>query len=106
MYLKMFNSVRWVRVCSIIGIVVNTSFYFSFIVVFFFFETPHSGYTWLDMGASNNVTIMVSLTLPISAVGVGIDLYILALPLIAVSGIRMEKRKKIGVILLFSTGAL
>ncbi len=106
MYLDVFATVPWMRVCSLIGLFLNTSVYFSFSVVIFYFETPGPGHTWLDMATGNNITTMLSLIVPMAVFGLVTDLCILALPLIAVSGMQMDKGKKTEVILLFSTGSL
>ena len=48
----------------------------------------------------------LALAVPLAAVGVVIDFYILILPIAAVSRLQMAKKRKVGLCLVFGTGSM
>ena len=97
---------RWLRICAYIGLVVTTAFYFGMTVAQFTFGTPRPGETWYSHQQTQNETNSLKMSVPQSAVGLAIDLYILILPMMAVSKLQLPLRRKIGVALIFMTGLL
>lgn len=49
---------------------------------------------------------IVQFSVPRFAVGLVMDIYILILPIVAVSTLQMPPRRKVGIILIFTTGLL
>ncbi len=66
--------------------------------------TPKKGKTFASMAASPAEYEVLVLSVPIAAVGLGIDVYLLVLPITAVLQLQLPTRRKIGVILIFLTG--
>ena len=106
MYLHIFGPLRWLRLCAYIGIAFTSAFYIAVTVAMFIFATPRSGETWPEHLLSKEVGKTILLPVPISSFGVVTDLAILALPIIAVMQLQLPTRRKIGVSLIFMTGAL
>ena len=106
LYLQVFKPMRWLRISAYIGTLVTTAFYLGMTVAQFVFATPRRGETWTSHQTTRNEHWALAMSVPQSAVGLAIDLYILVLPVIAVSQLQLPTRRKIGVILLFMTGIL
>lgn len=105
-YLQVFKPMRWLRISAYVGILVTTTFYLGMTGVQFAFATPRRGEGWFAHELTSNEHWVVVLSVPQSAVGLVIDLYILVLPLIAVSQLQLATRRRFGVILVFMTGIL
>lgn len=106
LYLQLFGPMRWLRICAYIGAVFTVIFYFGMAVAQLIFSTPRHGETWLSHQDTHNENLAIAMSVPQSAVGLAIDLYILILPIIAVSQLQLPIRKKVGVMLIFMTGLL
>lgn len=66
--------------------------------------TPRKGETFASVAASPREFKVLVLSVPIAAVGLGIDLYLLVLPITAVMGLQLPTRRKIEIVLIFLTG--
>lgn len=97
---------RWLRISTYIGALVTTCFYLGMSVAQIVFVTPSRGETLFSHLTTGSQNSSLALTIPSSAVGLAIDLYILVLPVVAVSQLQLPTRRKIGVILVFMTGIL
>lgn len=106
LYLQLFGPMRWLRICAYIGAVFTVIFYFGMAVTQLIFSTPRHGETLLSHQNTHNEYLAIAMSVPQSAVGLAIDLYILILPIIAVSQLQLPIRKKVGVMLIFMTGLL
>ena len=106
LYLELFRPIKWLRYCAYIGATLSSSFYIAVTVAQFVFTTPKSGETWVDHILSGESSKGTSLTVLISAVGLVIDVYIFVVPLAAVSQLQLSPMRKLGVGLIFATGAL
>ena len=106
LYLQIFQPMRWLRICVYIGAIFTTVFYTTMMVVQFAFATPRPGETWLYHQVTENEVHSLEMSVPQSAVGLAIDIYILVLPIIAVAQLQLPTRRKIGVSLIFMTGLL
>ena len=106
MYLYIFGPLRWMRSCAITGIVITTAFYISITIAMLVFVTPHPGETWFEHFFSPEDLRSNSPPIIISSFGLVTDLFILILPIIAVSQLQLPTRRKIGVTLIFTTGLL
>ena len=105
MYRQVFGPMRWMRISATFGIVLTTIFYISMFVCGLVFSTPHKGESWThhEIGAER---LNAKLSVPQSCVNLVLDLYILILPVAAVTKLQMTPRRKIGIILIFMTGLL
>lgn len=105
LYLQIFQPLRWMRICAYVGAVLTSSFYLAMTVAQFVSSTPRRGETWLSHLAHEN-SVSRDTAVPQSVVGLAIDIYILILPIIAVSRLQLPTRQKLGVMLIFMTGLL
>lgn len=106
LYLELFKQFNWLRVIIWMGLLLNSATYILFTILVFYFSTPSKGETWFDHLTSRKLQTTVDMSVPQSAIGLGIDLYILIIPIIAVSKLTMSLKRKIGVILIFLSGAM
>lgn len=97
---------RWLRVCAYIGILLTLMFYLGATIANFVAATPRRGDTWFSHHLAPVEDWMIKLSVPISAVDLGIDIYILILPIVAVNELQLAQKRKIGVILIFMMGIL
>lgn len=81
----------------------TVTFYASATVVQFYFSTPRPGESFFTHQHGKEA---LKLSVPLSAVGIVIDIYILVLPIAAVWRLQMAKKRKIGVCLVFGTGSM
>lgn len=104
MYLQLFRPMVWLRVCVYVGALVTTLFYVAATIVQLYFSTPRLGQTFLAFSQSPTELRSLVLSVPISAIGLAIDIYLLILPITAVMQLQLPTRRKIGVIMIFLTG--
>ncbi|MCJ1401458.1 hypothetical protein MMC11_004671 [Xylographa trunciseda] len=104
MYLSIFGPMQWMRIASWLGLLANTGFYLAVLIANMIFSTPRPGQSWQQAAFNEQGTL--GLSIPQAVGGLIIDLYILALPIIAVSKLQLPTRRKVGVILIFMSGAL
>lgn len=94
---------RWMRITALLGAIFTMLFYIVMTVCYFVFATPRRGETWLSFSREK---FLVHFSVPQSAVGLVIDVYILILPIVAVSKLQMATGRKVGMTLIFTTGLL
>ena len=104
MYLTIFGPLRWMRISARLGLLVNTGFYLAVFVANMIFSTPRPGQSWQEAVVGEQGTL--ALSIPQAVGGLIIDMFILALPITAVSKLQLPPRRKLGVILIFMSGAL
>ena len=92
------------RISAWLGLLVNTGFYLAVLVANMIFSTPRPGQSWQQAAVSEQGTL--ALSIPQAVGGLIIDLFILILPIVAVSKLQLPPRRKLGVILIFMSGAL
>ena len=97
---------RWMRICANLGALFTTLFYVSLTVCALYFATPRSTESWAQHSGSPHAQLNAQLGVPQSCVNLAIDIYILILPVVAVSKLQMALRHKFGIILMFMTGIL
>lgn len=97
---------RWLRISTYIGTLVTTAFYLGMTIAQFVFVTPRRGETFFSHQETRYQHLALVVGVPSAAVGLCIDLYILVLPIIAVSQLQLTTQRKIGVILVFLTGIM
>ncbi|SLM35587.1 40s ribosomal protein s12 [Lasallia pustulata] len=103
-YLQIFQPFKWLRTCVYLGATVTTLFYVVTELFWIVAMTPIKAQTFLSVGASPAQLRALVLSVPTAAVGLGIDVYLLVLPVTAVMQLQLPTRHKIGVILIFLTG--
>ena len=108
MYLHIFGPMRWLRLCGYAGATLTAVFYGAMTITTLIFTTPRhdDDNSWLSHYVSKAGKHATVISVPQSVVGLAIDLVILILPIIAVLQLQLPKRRKIGVILIFTTGSL
>ncbi|ATZ54650.1 hypothetical protein BCIN_11g00050 [Botrytis cinerea B05.10] len=105
-YIEIFTSMRWVRVCCYVGAAITSIWYFPVVIATLVWTTPPRGKNFVYSLISDGIFTTQKLTIPIAAVGLAIDVFLFAIPLLAVSKLHMATKKKLGVALIFATGAL
>lgn len=87
-----------------IGATLTCAFYGAATIAQIVFEAPSPGETWLEVALSKRSTKPNILSIPLAAVGLGIDIVLLILPLVAVASLHLQIRRKIGVMFIFMFG--
>ncbi|KAF7911959.1 uncharacterized protein EAE98_011716 [Botrytis deweyae] len=105
-YIEIFTSMRWVRICCYIGAAITSLWYFPVAIATLVWTTPPHGENFVYSLISDGIFTTQKLTIPIAAVGLAIDVFLFVIPLLAVSKLHMATKKKLGVGLIFATGAL
>lgn len=103
-YFQVFRPLRWLRVSVYIGATLTCAFYGAATITQIVFEAPSPGETWLEVALSKRSTKPNILSIPLAAVGLGIDIVLLILPLVAVASLHLQTRRKIGVMFIFMFG--
>ena len=70
------------------------------------YMTPRRGQFWTSEHMLKMKWVGSTFAVPQSAVGLGIDLYIMILPIIAVSRLQMKAKRKIGISIVFMIAIL
>lgn len=102
LYLQLFYQLKWMRICSIIGLAVTGALYTAFTIVMFYYSTPRPGELFMPRDTVKTTAII----LPISIVGFIIDVIILVLPIAAVARLQATPKKKFAAMLVFLTGLM
>ena len=105
-YYQLFKSLRWIRLSVYIGATLSSAFYGASTIANFVFTTPRHGETWVEHFVSPEQQKGTVLSVPLSAVGLAIDVVLLALPIKAVIGLQLSPKKKTGVLCIFMFGLL
>jgi hypothetical protein len=107
LYLRIFRPSTTANVMIWLGIASVTLFYLACAVVYIILFVPRPGgnTAWGKMSHRTSM-IILDLAAAQGVVGCVQDLYILIIPIHLVSGLRLARRRKIGVIALFLTGLL
>ncbi len=94
------------RIAATVGGVITAAFYAAMTACIFAFVTPGRHETWEAHQFSRDETLDARFGPARSAVGLGIDLYVLILPIITVSKLQMPFHRKIGVTVIFMSAIL
>ncbi|KAI9693020.1 MAG: hypothetical protein M1822_005015 [Bathelium mastoideum] len=106
LYIQLFWPFCWLRICVYIGASLTAAFYGAVTIVQFYYTTLKDGYTPFTYLLTPWEAKSEILYVPISAVGLGIDMFLLILPIRSVPELNLQDKKKIGLILMFLTGIL
>lgn len=105
LYLQLFSTIRWLKICSYIGLVVTNITYLTTMTVFIvIWGPPKGGESWFSWRSFPSTSELLRLSGSQASLGLIIDVYILAIPIIGVQKLRINRRKKIGIILTFLSG--
>lgn len=104
-YIQLFKPFRWLLISCYIGIAFTICAYLSFFIAQVALCTPHPGESWLQMYADpREFANLDYLAIPVAATSFAIDIYVLVLPIVGVSKLKMSRRRRVGVLLIFMTG--
>ena len=106
-YLEIFGRLRWMRIVAWTGMLIYGLFYFSSLVAMASLCAPRTGTGQLDyFWAFISPTCLKQdpLSTTIACVNIISDLYLFILPLPAVWGLQLARKKKVGISLIISTG--
>lgn len=106
MYRQVFGPMRWMRICAALGAIFTTLFYTIVFVYIIIFTTSHKKETRLYHESTPLQRLNGKFSIPQSGVNLALNLYILVLPIVAVTKLQMAPRRKVGIILIFMTGLL
>lgn len=106
LYLWIFRQNAWTKMGVYIGAFITTIFYLGVGIARLVLVTPSHGTPWMESVLRKQQDRSADLSVPQAAVGLGIDLYILILPIGRVSQLHISTRRKIQVCLVFTTGIL
>ncbi|KAM3150403.1 hypothetical protein ABEW05_009295 [Botrytis cinerea] len=102
MYLEVFNPLKLIRTMCYIGITMVTLFYTVITILDAIWGFPLSRYY-----VASNTQKVQTLNLPKGIFGLITDVFLFLVPMVAVSRLKsMTMRKKMGILLIFSTGFL
>ena len=104
MYLQVFRPLKWLRICIYVGATSTTAFYLATEIYWLVSITPRKGQSFASVARSPAELKSLVLSIPVSCVGLGTDLYLLFLPVAAVLQLQLPTRRKVGVIMIFMTG--
>ena len=94
------------RLSVYVGSTVIVAFYGASTVAMLVFGIPRPGETWFTHVISKTFARSNILAMPLTCVGLVIDVVLLLLPIVAISSLQLSKKKKIGAIVVFATGLL
>ncbi|KAF6238584.1 hypothetical protein HO173_003089 [Letharia columbiana] len=106
LYFQVFRPLRWLRVSVYIGATLTCAFYGAASIAQLVFSVPRPGQTWLEHALSGEFNKADVLSVPLSAVGLGIDIALLVMPIAAVMRLQLPTKRKIGVLFIFMFGIL
>lgn len=105
-YYSLFWPLRWVRISVWIGATISTIFYIVCAIAGFILNSPWPGESMLEDILSQHYSTFSRFSPAIGVVGMLVDLYLLILPIKAVMGLNMRTSKKVGLAVVFLTGAV
>jgi hypothetical protein len=105
-YLQLFSTLRWLRIYIWSGLALTILNYATFTILFFVFETPRKGESWLTKELSKNEQKSIEMAVPFTIIGLVIDLYILLVPIMGISGRSIARKKKVGIMIILLSGFL
>lgn len=106
LYFQLFWPVRWLRIAIYIGAPINCAIHIAATVAEIYFMARRPGQSWFEHDLTMDAYKATKLAVPLSVVGLAIDLFLFVLPIQMVMQLQMAPMKRFGVILLFGTGGL
>lgn len=105
-YVEIFPSVKWIRVACWIGGAITVAWSSAVILIIIILSFPHGKESFASHALSKQTFVMADLSVPISSVGLALDILLFLIPVVAVFRLKANRRKKIGLALIFGTGFL
>ena len=105
LYLQIFRPMRWLRIAVYIGATLSTAFYIGVTAAQITLATPEPGQGWVSDYLSKREVRLEQTAIPVASIGLVIDVFLLILPSIAVCKLQLHMARKVGLILMFSTGS-
>ncbi len=104
--LRLFSSLRWLRILVHLGATFNILLYFSASIALIVLGSPRHGKNYLEVlegpaGAHCKTLVIVQ-----GVVNVASDFYLLVVPLPAVWNLKLPLKKRVGILAIFGTGLL
>ena len=103
LYLQLFWPFRWLRISVYICTPLTAIFYTGATITIFYPRKREGQFEHLII---NPNIIMKQIILPLAAVGLAVDICLLAIPIGAVLRLKLSKKKKVGLVVAFMTGIL
>jgi hypothetical protein len=104
MYLQLFQPLKWIQWTCYLGLFLNWGFYSGVVAATLYFTAPHVGETWVEASMNPRAVGALHMTLPIASGSLFLDIYILVIPIIAISGLQLTMKRKWPVLVVFGTG--
>ncbi|KAL8836410.1 MAG: hypothetical protein Q9176_006349 [Flavoplaca citrina] len=106
LYLQVFRPNIRLRYAIYFGMLFVTLFYTGTFIAFCVLAIPGPGESLISTILSNDVALLIPISVAQGGVNVATDFYIFLLPIPGVLQLQMPTRKKIGVCAIFATGSL
>lgn len=106
LYLQIFRPMRWMRICIYLGATLFTVFYWSISIAVIILTLPRSGESWVEVDFSPRLDIVTKVNVSIAAGGLIVDVWLLVLPLVAIYKLQLHGTRRIGLLIMFSTGLM
>ncbi|PQE22364.1 integral membrane protein [Rutstroemia sp. NJR-2017a WRK4] len=104
LYHQLFYPNVWLRRSIYLGAYVNVGFYIGILVGTLYFTAPHPGESWEETYLSPRYMRIFSMTIPIAAGSLILDIYIFLLPIFGIWNLQLTTKKKLGIMIVFGTG--
>ncbi|KAF1975825.1 hypothetical protein BU23DRAFT_579032 [Bimuria novae-zelandiae CBS 107.79] len=105
-YYYLFGVMPYVRVTVFIAATLTAVFYVSMSITAFVLNGPWPGESLLDMILSWHYLKFAEFSIPLGVIGMLVDWTLLILPMPAVWGLAISRKRRLGVMLIFMTGTL
>ena len=105
LYMRVFEPVRWMRVCCWVGIITAIPVYLSLVPFCAVYCFPHGNERW-DLAIALKGSKMQLPAIVSGTYGVVSDVFLLILPLPIIFGLNLSLRKKIGLYAVFLAGLM
>ena len=102
-YFQIFWPIKWLRTCIYFGVTLSTAFYWSVSVAVFIIASPRPEQTWAGADIIQS-TSKVNIAVAVGGLLVDVGLFIL--PLVALYKLQLRNTRKIGLVIMFSTGLM
>lgn len=104
LYLHIFSRLRWLRYLVWVGIISTALFYGSMTIIYSVICTPSKGQSYLEAFLSPQCSKASDISLAAGLFNMFSDIYLLVIPIPAVWSLQLERRRKLGVLIIFATG--
>ncbi|CAO2656025.1 Nn.00g048280.m01.CDS01 [Neocucurbitaria sp. VM-36] len=104
LFIRIFNSVRWMRVTAYILLVLTGIFHLACVAIWIANTAPHPGMKWasIDQLEKSSSKLLTGTVVATGVFSVAVDCIMFALPFPIIAGLQLGTRQKIRLILVFS----